>query len=114
MKKEVKVTKAEALERVEDNFETLNSIYGTIRANTGFFVVCAGVSLVSGVIGTGLLIAGGLAVAPVIATGFGIVGTTYSAIQIKKQADYEAEVNEVWNQNVDTKDKIIAKSKKIR
>ena len=54
MEKEVKVTKEEALERVEDNFETLNSMYGAIRVNKVFFGVCAGVSLVSGVIGTGL------------------------------------------------------------
>ena len=114
MEKEVKVTKEEALERVDDNFETLNSIYGTIKVNKVFFGVCAGVSLVSGAIGTGLLIAGGLAVAPIIATGFGVAGTAYSAIQIKKQLDYEAETNEKWNQNVDAQDKIFAKSKKIR
>ena len=114
MEKEVKVTKEEALERVEDNFETLNSRYGAIKVNKVFFGVCAGVSLVSGVIGTGLLIAGGLAAAPIIATGFGIVGTAYSATQIKKQSDYEAETDELWNKNVDTQNKIFAKSKKIR
>jgi len=120
MENEVKVeekqiiTKEEALERVDDNLETIRSAFGTIKFNKIFFGVCNGVSVVAGGIGTALLIGGGLAVAPVVATGFGVAGSIYSAIQLKKQEDTMADMENAWNRNVNTREKIIEKSEKVR
>ena len=110
MEKEVKLEEEQIMtaEEIEDNlkkvydkFDCLKSVYGKIRYNKIFFGTCNGVSLGSGAVGIGLLFVSGLTIAPWVAAVFGLGGTIYSAVQLKKQVNYQDEVNAVWNENVD-------------
>lgn len=109
-----RVTKEEALERVNDNLETIEGAFGTIKFNKKFFGVFNGISLVSGVVGTGLLIAGGLAVAPIIATGCGLAGTIVSAVGLAKEKHEEEVMCEAEFRNTYIKNKIINKANRVR
>lgn len=111
---EEKMTCSEAFSKIEEQEENIRSAYGTICFNKRFFQVCTGVSLVSGVIGTTLLIVSGPLAAPIIATSCGIAGTVVGAIGIKVENNQRAIMDQALAENEVARNKVIEKSCKVR
>lgn len=113
MKKEEKlVTKEEALERIDENLETINSAFGKIKFNKIFFGVCAGIGVVctgAGIIGTAVW---GLSVASAVATGFGAGAAITGGIFYKQQNDEELKYNGLEEDMLLAKDKVLSKKVK--
>ena len=104
----------EAWDKVEKQEQEILSSYGKIRFNKNFFKVCTGVSLVSGIVGVGLLIGCGPYVAPILATGCGITGTVVGSIGIKAENEQRVLLDEALERNGRAREKIIEKSCKVR
>lgn len=110
MEKEVKkVTKEEALERIDENLEVINSSFGTIKFNKVLFGVCAGVGLVAtgaGIVGT---VVWGLSIAAAATTGLGAAAAITSGIFYKKEKETELEYNRLEEKNLDSKKVLLKK-----
>lgn len=108
------VTKEEALDRVKENYEVIDTAYGRINASKKWFAACGTI----GAIATGIGVAGiatlGFVLAPVATTGLGIAAAVTSA---KFYNDENKELNrmiEADEKNVATQERIEAKAAKVK
>jgi len=82
------VTREEALNRIEENFNELEIAYGKVRISKKFFALCGVLGTVSAGIGIVGLATVGFVLAPITAAGLGI-GAAVSSIFF-----YKDELNE--------------------
>lgn len=108
-KEEKKVTKEEALQRIDENLEVINSSFGTIKFNKIFFGVCAGVGLVAtgaGIVGS---IVWGLSVASGVTMGLGAAASITSGVFFNKEKQTELEYNRLEEKNLDSQKVLLKK-----
>lgn len=107
------VTKEQALERVYNNAETIETGYGQIHVNKKFFRNCAIVSGISTGVGVALLATVGFVLVPVAVTGLGIIATgTNGAFYLGENAKLK-ELKEAEKINDDIYSEIITKIKRV-
>ena len=106
------VTKEQALERVYNNMETIETGYGQIHVNKKFFRNCAIFSGIFTGVGAALMVATGFVLVPVAVTGLGVIATgTNGAFYLGENAKLK-ELNEAENTNRGIYSEIITKVKK--
>ncbi len=103
------VTKEEALERINENFEEIDSAYGKIRVSKIFFKVCAGIGIGATVVGVAGIATLGFALAPVATTGLGIASAATGLIFNKGENDEYARMQEAEERNIRAKRSIVVK-----
>lgn len=104
---EQKVTKEEALQRIDDNLETIKFGKGQIRVNKTFFKVCAGVGLVATGFGIAGMVVVGLLATPIVTTVLGGAATATGLVFNKLEDKEKTRLEEAEERNNAAKSKIL-------
>ena len=78
MEKEI-VTKEEAQERINENYEVIDTAYGRIKASKRWFAVCGTIGAIAAGIGVAGIATVGFVLVPVATTGLGVAAAVVSA-----------------------------------
>ncbi|MBQ7105354.1 MAG: hypothetical protein IJN90_05810 [Bacilli bacterium] len=118
MEKE-KVTREQAVERINDNYEIIDTAYGRIRASKKFFAVTGTIGALSTGVGIAGLVVTGFTLLPITVTALGVAAAGVSAKfysdENKECARLQAEDehNQTLQRRIEAKDqeKVKVKSK---
>lgn len=108
---EKKVTKDQALERINDNFEVIDTAYGRIKASKRWFAVCGTIGAIAAGIGVAGIATVGFVLAPVATTGLGVAAAVVSAKFYSDENIEHARLLDADNKNFEAKERIEAKVK---
>lgn len=102
----ISMKKEEAIERIDENLETIETNKGKIRFNSVWFTVCSGIGLVATGVGIAGCIALGLTTFPLVTTGIGVATTIVpNAIKSYERKQYNA-YDEIAEEQEEIKEKL--------
>ena len=110
MEKEI-VTKEEAQERINDNYEVIDTAYGRIKASKRWFAVCGTIGAIAAGVGVAGIATVGFVLAPVATTGLGVAAALVSAKFYNDENKEQARLIDADNKNYETAQRIEEKSK---
>ena len=105
------VTKEEALKRINDNFEVIDTAYGKIKASKRWFAVCGTIGAIAAGVGAAGIATLGFVLVPVATTGLGVAAAIVSAKYYNEEKKEHARMVEADKRNYDALQRIEEKSK---
>lgn len=110
MEKEI-VTKEEAQERINDNYEVIDTAYGRIKASKRWFAVCGTIGAIAAGVGVAGIATVGFVLVPVATTGLGVAAALVSAKFYNDENKEQSRLIDADNKNYETAQRIEEKSK---
>ena len=105
------VTREEAKERINENFEVIDTAYGQIKASKRWFAVCGTIGAIAAGVGVAGIATLGFVLVPVATTGLGIAAAVASAKYYNDENKEQARLVEADNKNYEAAQRIEAKTK---
>lgn len=105
------VTKEEAQERINDNFEVIDTAYGKIKASKRWFAVCGTIGAIAAGVGVAGIATLGFVLVPVATTGLGVAAAVVSAKYYNDETKEHARMVEADDRNYEASQRIEEKSK---
>ena len=105
------VTREEAIERVKENREVINTAYGRVNVSKTFFKICGAVGVVAAGIGVAGIATLGFVLVPVATTGLGVAAAVTSGIFYNGENKEERRLQDAWLENKAAANRIVEKQK---
>lgn len=105
------VTREEAIERVKENREVINTAYGRVNVSKTFFKICGAVGVVAAGIGVAGIATLGFVLVPVATTGLGVATAVTSGIFHRGETKEGHRLEEAWEENRAIANRIVEKQK---
>ena len=105
------VTREEAKERINENFEVIDTAYGQIKASKRWFAVCGTIGAIAAGVGVAGIATLGFVLVPVATTGLGVVTAIVSAKYYNEEKKEHARLVEADDRNYEASLRIEEKSK---